>query len=257
MTSRIAQVFSGSILFALASLLTALMTVFAVASAWVQNTARKRPGEGRSFLADKNRALAFYKIFSSVYDFLNPGFYTATMRAEALDPISGGSALRVLDVGCGTGYTTTGILQQKGVCEVVALDMNPVQLGRAAKNLQSEKARASLWRGDAENLPFGDAVFDAVVSMGAVEYFPSPQKAVHEFARVTKPNAMVILGGPENAWFRKFGLDKFFYTPSGADLEGFFVDAGLHHVSSRLVGLDTVFGTGKYVVVTSGLKPPM
>jgi ubiquinone/menaquinone biosynthesis C-methylase UbiE len=205
-------------------------------------------------LADKHRALAFYAVLSAAYDCLNPGFYTAKMRAEVVAPVSEGSVC-VLDVGCGTGYTTAGLLQQKGVCEVVGLDMNPVQLRRAAKNLSVEKTRASLWRGDAENLPFDDATFDAVVSVGAIEYFPNPQKAVGEFARVSKSNAAVVVGGPENGWFRRFGLDKFFYTPSAAELEVFFSEAGLSQVRSRLIGLDSVFGTSKYVVVTSGVKP--
>ncbi len=255
MTSRLAEVFSSSVLFALASLLTAFMTVFAACSALVQKRTKKSSVRRSSFLADKHRALAFYKVFSAAYDFLNPAFYTEKMRAEVLAQINDSSPLRVLDVGCGTGYTTAGILQNGDIREVVGLDMNSVQLRRAAKNLSGKNGRASLSKGDAENLPFGDAVFDFVVSMGAVEYFPSPQNAVREFARVAKPNAMVILGGPENAWFRRFGLDKVFYTPSGADLEGFFADAGLHHVSSRLMGLDTIFGTGKYVIITSGVRP--
>jgi len=46
-----------------------------------------------------------------------------------------------VDVGCGTGYTTAGILKRTNVCEVVGVDLNPVQLSKAARNLQAEKPK--------------------------------------------------------------------------------------------------------------------
>ena len=91
------------------------------------------------FLADKQRALNFYRIFSHAYDLLNPYLYTDAMRKEMVSQIKIGTDLRVLDVGCGTGYTTSGVLSRKDVCEVVGLDMNPVQLNKAVKNLRSKK----------------------------------------------------------------------------------------------------------------------
>ena len=125
----------------------------------------------------------------------------------------------MLDVGCGTGYTTSGVLSRKDVCEVVGLDMNPVQLNKAVKNLHSKKDRLSISRGDAENLPFIDDSFDAVISVGAIEYFPDPEKVLKELARVANPNGNVIVCGPESAWFSKFALNRVFYTPSVKEME--------------------------------------
>jgi demethylmenaquinone methyltransferase/2-methoxy-6-polyprenyl-1,4-benzoquinol methylase len=241
----------------MASLLTGFMSLLAFGFVWAKlkgaasDGAQKTPG----FLADKQRALNFYLIFSAAYDILNPYLYTDTMRNEIVSQIRNGADMRVLDVGCGTGYTTSGVLKRRDIYEVVGLDMNPAQLSRAVKNLRSKKDRLSISRGDAENLPFVDGSFDAVISVGAIEYFPDPERVLKEMARVANPNGNIIVCGPELAWFSKFALDKVFYTPSVKEMNGVFRNAGLVHVKSVLTGVNTFFGTGRYVVFTVGTKP--
>jgi ubiquinone/menaquinone biosynthesis C-methylase UbiE len=242
----------ASLWFAFASLLTAIMSTLAFGAVLARN--HKTPNHNGAFLADKQRALGFYRVFSAAYDILNPHLYTDFMRNEIVARIGSGKGMRVLDVGCGTGYTTSGILKLANVCEVTGVDMNPVQLNKAARNLHAEKLRTSLSRGDAENLPFQDGAFDAVISVGAIEYFPDPKHALREMARVTKPYGKVVVCGPEAKWFAQFRLDKVFYTPPFGEVEGLFSGAELREVKSELTGLKTVFGTDKYVVVAWGTK---
>ena len=244
-------------MFYLASLLTGIVSLVAFGFVWAKQRAEKRCyTQGvEGFLAREQRALNFYRIFSVAYDILNPYFYTDAMRGEIVSQLKNGVKLRVLDVGCGTGYTTSGILNRKDVCQVVGIDINPVQLKRAVENLVSEKRRISISRGDADNLPFIDGSFDAIISVGAIEYFPDPERALKELARVTKSNGTVVVGGPESGWFSKFALSKVFYTPSAEELERIFRQADLNMVKSRLTGVKTFFGTGNYVVFAVGKKP--
>ncbi len=233
------------------------MSFLALGYVWAKDKALKRQhakSQENAFLADKQRALSFYWVFSAAYDFLNPYLYTSDMRKEIVNMISNDGCSRVLDVGCGTGYTTAGILSKRNICEVVGVDMNPKQLAKATHNLSIEKTRTSLSRGDVENLPFQDEVFDAVVSVGAIEYFPDPESALKEMARVSKRGGKVIVAGPELGWFRKVALDKFFYTPSAREMNALFRKAELKAAGSVLIGVDTFLGTGKYVVVASGIK---
>jgi ubiquinone/menaquinone biosynthesis C-methylase UbiE len=254
-TARVQSQLASSVLFILASLLTGIMSFLALGYVFAKAEASKHSrSQEKAFLADKQRALSFYWIFSTAYDLLNPYLYTGAMRKEIVNMIDSDGCLRVLDVGCGTGYTTAGILNRSNVCEVVGVDMNPKQLAKATRNLRSEKTRATLSRGDVDNLPFQDEAFDAVVSVGAIEYFPDPQTALKEMARVTKQGGRVIVGGPELGWFRKVALDRFFYTPSVSEMDAFFKKAELKAAGSVLIGVDTFMDTGKYVVVTSGLK---
>src|SRR5208283_341244 len=233
------------------------MSLLAFGFVWAKQKGATSDGVQKTegFLADKQKALNFYRIFSHAYDILNPYLYTGAMREEIVSQIKIGHDLRVLDVGCGTGYTTSGVLSRGDVCEVVGLDMNPVQLNKAVKNLHSKKARLSISRGDAENLPFVDESFDAVISVGAVEYFPDPERVLRELARVVNPNGNIIVCGPESAWFSKFALNRIFYTPSVKEMERIFRNAGLVQVKSVLTGVNTFFGTGRYVVFTVGTKP--
>lgn len=256
MTNRMLDGFIPTLMFTLAGMLSAIMSVLALGFVWARGKSPEAEHEGlrgRAFLADKQRALSFYRVFSAAYDLLNPYFYTEKMRSEITGLLEG-EGLCVLDVGCGTGYTSRGVLQRKGVSEVVGLDMNPVQLGRARRNLLGDKERVTLAEADAENLPFRDGTFDAVVSVGAIEYFPNPGSAVKEMTRVAKPGGIVVVGGPELRWFRKTALDKLFYTPSKEEVRTLLAKAGLIDGKALLTGLNTIFETGSYVVVAFGRK---
>jgi MPBQ/MSBQ methyltransferase len=207
-----------------------------------------------AFLATEKRALAYYTILSPVYDLVNPHFYTTSMRDEIVKLSTRDHPTRVLDVGCGTGYTTAGILRLPEVCEAIGIDQNCKQLQKAARNLGFEKARISLSRGNVMELPFKDESFDAVVSVGAIEYFPDPAVALAEMARVVKHQGRVVVGGPEFNWFKKFLFHKLFYTPERGDFERLFLRLGLKEVTSMLTGVKTFFGTDKYVLIVAGTK---
>ena len=246
---------TDSFLFICAGLLLSIVSLVALPLAAKEKVRKDRQAkEARAFLADKKRALAFYNVLSLAYDVLNPYLYTSSMRGEVTKMVDRNEPLRVLDVGCGTGYTTAGILRLGGVCEVVGVDQNHKQLQRAERNLSMEKTRLSLSQGDVENLPFTDESFDAVVSVGAVEYFPDPEKALKEMARVVKHGARVVVGGPEFNWFKKVLLHKVFYAPAQGDFEELFYGAGLADVKLVLTGVPTFFGTDRYVLIAAGTK---
>jgi SAM-dependent methyltransferase len=50
--------------------------------------------------------------------------------------------------------------------------------------------------GDVRELPFRDASFDAIYSMGTIEHFDETERAVEEMARVLKPGGRAIVGVP-------------------------------------------------------------
>jgi demethylmenaquinone methyltransferase/2-methoxy-6-polyprenyl-1,4-benzoquinol methylase len=205
------------------------------------------------YLANKKRTIIFYRFLSKVYDIVNPFFYDDTMRKEIIDLTGIHQGSLVLDVGCGTGYTTEGILERLAHGEVVGIDLTPQQLKKAVRKLKSRGVVLFL-RGDAENLPFRKNVFDAVVSIGAMEYFPNPKQATQEMARVVKLGGRVVVGAPEVRWFKKAGINRSFYTPSREEVQDFYREAGLKGVKAFLTGISSFLGTEKYVVIVAGKK---
>ena len=144
-------------------------------------------------LEDKRRARLFYRFLSRVYDRVNPFVWTEEMRAAALERFDVGPDDRVLDVGCGTGFGTAGLLERTQ--HVHGLDQSVHQLRKAwAKLGKHDPVTFAL--GDAERLPYRDGAFDAVWSSGSIEYWPDPVATLEECARVTKPGGTVLVVGP-------------------------------------------------------------
>jgi demethylmenaquinone methyltransferase/2-methoxy-6-polyprenyl-1,4-benzoquinol methylase len=157
-------------------------------------------GPRLEFLRDKRRAQRFYRQLSKVYDtWLRDLFWDERMRAFGLDMAGLRPGMEVLDVGCGTGFLSEGVLEITS--SVWGLDITPEQLQRAARKLP-----IPLVRGDAENLPFQGERFDAVVSSGSIEYWPDPVRALHEMNRVLRPGGVAMVGGPTRPRDRLYRL---------------------------------------------------
>lgn len=215
-------------------------------------TERKNVSQTSIFLANKKRAIVFYTILSRIYDVINPFFYDDYMRCKVIELADIRRGFKVLDVGCGTGYTTEAILKRLHHGEVIGIDLTPQQLKKSVEKLKFENL--FLVRGDAENLPFKGETFDVTVSIGAIEYFPNPKNALQEMMRVVKPYGKVAIGGPEFRWFKKLLLDRILYTPSREKLTKLCNDAGLTNIRSSLFGVDTYFGTNNYAVLVTAVK---
>jgi ubiquinone/menaquinone biosynthesis C-methylase UbiE len=176
-------------------------------------------------LEDKARARTFYKYLSKVYDRINPFIWNEQMRDEAIAMLDIDSDDRVLDVGCGTGFATEGLLQETE--HVHGLDQSAHQLSKAYDKF-GKRGPVRFYRGDAERLPFADDSFDVVWSSGSIEYWPNPVTALAELRRVAKPGSQVLVVGPDypnNTVFQKVAdTIMLFYDEEEADR--MFAEAG-------------------------------
>lgn len=78
--------------------------------------------------------------------------------------------------------------------DVFGIDISSPTVGLARGQFAPGALKASL--ADVRRLPFADASFDVVYSMGTIEHFDESEDAVREMARVLKPGGRVILGVP-------------------------------------------------------------
>ena len=71
------------------------------------------------------------------------------------------------------------------------VDISLAMLQKAQSKLSTLDYQAELFHADAQFLPFHNDTFDLVFSMGGVQFFGDPFKAVSEMARVAKPSAQI------------------------------------------------------------------
>lgn len=96
----------------------------------------------------------------------------------------GKNAGRILDVGCQASTLHDDLIKEYSERSVWGLDIA----------LKKETDR--LFKGNAEQIPFGDNFFDTVIAGELIEHLESPEKFVKECRRVLKPNGIAIITTP-------------------------------------------------------------
>ena len=98
----------------------------------------------------------------------------------------------VLDVACGPGILSAAIA--KTAREVVAFDLTPEMLKKAAQRCSDAGvSNVSFREGNAAELPFANATFDAAVTRLSVHHFERPGRVISEIFRVLWPGGRLIV----------------------------------------------------------------
>jgi ubiquinone/menaquinone biosynthesis C-methylase UbiE len=98
----------------------------------------------------------------------------------------------VLDVACGPGILSAAIA--KTARDVVAFDLTPQMLKKAAQRCaEAGLGNVSFREGNAAELPFADADFDAVVTRLSVHHFDRPGRVMSEIFRVLRPGGRFVV----------------------------------------------------------------
>jgi SAM-dependent methyltransferase len=106
------------------------------------------------------------------------GAMTARLAEALLDAAGVRHDTRVLDVATGPGYVAERAAARGA--HPIGIDIADAMLALATRRQPELEFR---WA-DAEDLPFDDASFDAVVGGFALNHLPDPERAVRESARV-------------------------------------------------------------------------
>jgi ubiquinone/menaquinone biosynthesis C-methylase UbiE len=109
-----------------------------------------------------------------------------TQIANWLRPAVGPGG-RVLDVGGGAGQLAV-LLARELAASVTVLDPTPEMIDHVPTVLG-----VSTVRGTAEEMPFPDSEFDAIVVSDAFHHFENQEGAAKEFVRVTRPGGLVLV----------------------------------------------------------------
>jgi SAM-dependent methyltransferase len=139
--------------------------------------------------------LAGWKEVVAPYD---AGFARLTNQAvePLLDAAGVAAGMHVLDVATGPGYVVDGA-RRRGA-RATGVDFSPAMVDYARERVPGAEFRV----GDAEELPFDDVTFDAVVMNFGLMHLGRPGRALREAERVLRPGgrlALTVWAPPEDA----------------------------------------------------------
>ncbi len=111
---------------------------------------------------------------------------TGEELAEAMDMTPGE---KVLDVAAGNGNATLAFARR--FCDVTSTDYVEALLQASGQRAKAEGLFVTYKVADAENLPFEDQTFDAVVSTFGVMFTPNQQQSASELQRVVRSGGKI------------------------------------------------------------------
>jgi SAM-dependent methyltransferase len=116
------------------------------------------------------------------------------VEALAIEPNA-----RVVDVACGTG--AIALRAARAGADVTAIDISDGQLAKARDAADAAGLAIRFDEGNCEELPYGDAEFDAVASAFGAIFAPDHERAAGELARVCRPGGRLALTAwPRDQW---------------------------------------------------------
>jgi ubiquinone/menaquinone biosynthesis C-methylase UbiE len=164
----------------------------------------------------------YFEHFDRLREAIDPREQAA--RIHEFDAFTG---KRVLDVGCGNGYVLSHYARHGA--EVHGVDITPAAVQLSRQRFALYGLAGSFREADAEHLPYPDAFFDCVCSMGVLHHVPDPARAVAEIYRVLKPagRLIVMFYHKNSALYRmNFGLRRLLTGKSRRQLVNEYDGAG-------------------------------
>ena len=115
------------------------------------------------------------------------GKYSTRLASPLVDFVGVEPGQTALDVGCGPGALTGELVRRLGDYAVAAVDPSEPFVAAARARYPGVEVR----RASAEELPYGDATFDAAFAQLVVHFMSDPVRGLAEMARVTRPGGIV------------------------------------------------------------------
>jgi len=168
---------------------------------------------------------------------------------------------RVIDIGCGGGWTTRRIGAAVGAEGLaLGLDISPVLVGEASRRAAT-LPQVQFRAGDAATEVLGEAPLDRLFSRFGVMFFPDPAAAFRNLASMLVPDGRVDLAIWANPKWNPWMMEMRRVVGAHVELPGpeplapgpfqladpdfhaaLLQDAGFHSVARRLLELPLMFG---------------
>ncbi|ORB61070.1 SAM-dependent methyltransferase [Mycolicibacterium tusciae] len=144
--------------------------------------------------------------------------------ATQADDLSGA---QVLEVGCGHGGGASYLTRTLRPAGYKAMDLNPTGIDFCRRRHRLPGLEFVL--GDAENLPFPDQTFDAVINIESSIHYPDFRRFLAEVARVLRPGGHLLYADGR-------------FAPHVPDWEAALAGAPMRMVSDRVINAEILRG---------------
>jgi ubiquinone/menaquinone biosynthesis C-methylase UbiE len=149
----------------------------------------------------KRRLMKRYDLTASMYDLRYADEQKAKIEA-ALDSLKDKWFGLVLDVGCGTGILFDYVTDRLKM--IVGLDLSKKTLLEAKTRMFKKNMNSvHLVQADADNMPFGDGVFNQVLAITVLQNAPNPGTMLREIRRVADDDAIFVLTGLKSIFSKR------------------------------------------------------
>ncbi|MEV4279864.1 class I SAM-dependent methyltransferase [Actinoplanes xinjiangensis] len=128
-------------------------------------------------------------------DRINAGVTGHVIEAAGVGPRD-----RLLDIGCGTGYSTRAAARLATEGEAVGVDLSVPMLDRATRYAENDGlTNVRFMRGDAQVHPFTADWFDVAISQFGVMFFTDPVSAFANIRQALRPGGRLTFVCPQAA----------------------------------------------------------
>ena len=163
------------------------------------------------------------------------------LRAAATDLLRARLGDRLVDVGCGTGDLARALAGRVGPTgTVLGIDASETMLTEARRRAGTSTLPVEFRLGDVTNLDLDDACYDGTVCERVLQHVASPDAAMAELVRVTRPGGRIVVIDTDWGLHAIHGADPTLTATivncwagnaanglAGRQLPALFVDAGL------------------------------
>lgn len=138
------------------------------------------------------------------YDLNDPSFisildelplWSAPFGLKLLDTVRYRPKMKVLDVGCGTGFPLIELANRLGTsCQVYGIDPWKGAIERIGLKIKIQNlTNVTVIQNNAEQLPFNDNYFHLIVSNNGINNVADPKAVLAECFRVSRRNAQLVI----------------------------------------------------------------
>lgn len=143
----------------------------------------------------------------------------------------------VLDVGCGSGWSTRLMAEKARDGRVVGIDISDEMI-RLARETSASHSNLDFRIASAEKLPFSDGEFTHAFSMESLYYYADMLKALREIRRVLKPRGLFVTildlyqeNEPSHQWVEQLNVPV--HLLNSGEYRALFERAGFSNVRDQ------------------------